>query len=166
MKCTECTAVTQWQQILHRTAQPLPSLLTTVLVESLTSEPPHHQSLNSETLWTHLVTELFVILQPRPAQSIAITKHRLGFDVSALFERQVRKLLCLQLGDSNSHRFQSRIPGASKTPQDNNTARVRIWYRFSLWGFEVGSGNPKWDHSGPAGSREGDSVSCGDEKNF
>lgn len=107
MKCTECTDVTQWQQILHCTAQPLLPPLTTVLLKSLTSEPPHHQSLNSETLWTHLVTELFVILQPRPAQSIAITKRRLGFDVSTLFERQVRKLLCLPLGDSNSHRFQS-----------------------------------------------------------
>lgn len=91
-----------------------------------------------------------------------------GFDASTTFEKQVRKLYCLQLGNNNSHRFQSWFPGPLKcwTTQDNNTAQVRIWYLYSFQVFEVRSVNSKWDHTGPGGSQESDLVSYGDEKNF
>lgn len=62
--------------------------LTTVLVKILTCEPPHHQSLNSDTQWTHLVTELLVIVT-------VIIEYSLGSDVLAVYERLVRKLLRL-----------------------------------------------------------------------
>lgn len=74
--------------VVHSSARWLVPPLTTVLVKILTCEPPHHQSLNSETRRTHLVTELLVIVA-------VIIEYSLRSDVLAVFERLVRKLLRL-----------------------------------------------------------------------